>query len=145
MQRMLKEKDKEDKLFIYERLENLLLTTGMLNLQEMFNWAGSKTWDEAGDRIKRYSNYLGFACKAMGHLMEKNERSKENMSAAIMGNVLGKDRLSTADGLVLTHHGIYMVAHLFQEDFLTGTLDMSRDVDFPQDLQRRDPEIVAKE
>jgi len=144
MQRMLKEKDKEDKLFIYERLENLLLTTGMLNLQEMFNWAGSKTWEEAGDRIKRYSNYLGFACKAMGHLMEKNERSKENMSAAIMGNALGKDRLSTADGLVLAHHGIYMVAHLFQEDFLTGTLDMSRDADFPQELQRREPEIVAK-
>jgi len=38
-------------LFIYERLESLLLTTGMLSLQEMFNWAGSKTWDEAGDRI----------------------------------------------------------------------------------------------
>jgi len=80
----------------------------------------------------------------MGHLMEKNERSKEIMSAAIMGNIQGKDRLSTADGQVLANNGMFMVAHLFQEDFLTGTLDMSEDAEYPHELQRRDPEIVAK-
>jgi hypothetical protein len=66
----------------------------------MFQMAGSKIWQSSGKRLVASSPFLGMAFQAMGEMMLRNEKSREDwMSESIAGNHMSLPiyRITTAE------------------------------------------------
>lgn len=97
-----------EKLFMTNRLTELLDRTGSPTLGELHDIGGSEIWKRVQQRLKRYSAFLSFAIGSMAKLIEVNEKSKESK---LMANIAGNCNappiyaISPVEGIV--RKGIY--------------------------------------
>ena len=133
--------------FMYQLLEEWLREINILSLDELYRVAGPKIWLKVGNKMQEKSLYFSGMCKAIANMLELNEKSKDGWaSASIAGHGAIQDifRITAADGITLETFGLTYVGQLWGKDDITGRIDGSADVRYPDNMSLNHGGLITK-
>jgi len=135
-----------EKIWMFFYFNDLLGKIGSLPLTELYKIGGQQIWNNAANKIKRYSPFLSHAMHSFASLTKLNEGSREWLSASIAGHgsATHMGGISEGEGFTLLGYGFTHVGQLFATNNLTGQINTAEDTTYPDLLAQRHPWTIIK-